>query len=145
MERFVNRIYRDLSRFNQALALVPIEDAKQEIRFAILTARPEQVYRVAHRLCDALTSDYGYSRKKGKDNFQPFYSEPDLSEEEQLLLNSIDALYRGEGATAREVAAQLGAEYNPKFQKLMHECFPKGLPHGGARKGSGQKKQVTIF
>ena len=57
MEKFVSRIYRDLKKYCPPLAWIPVEDAKQEIRFAILTARPEQIYRVAHRLVDALLRD----------------------------------------------------------------------------------------
>lgn len=143
MEKFVSRIYRDLKFYNEAVEWIPAEDVKQEIRFAIITARPEQIYRVASRLVYALLTDYGYSRKKGKDNFCPFYEQTETSEEEYALLDAVDQLYRGEGLTAREVATRLGCEYNNAFQKLMHQCFPKGLAHGGARKGSGKKKKLS--
>ena len=142
MEKFVSRIYRDLKFYNGAIECIPAEDVKQEIRFAIITARKEQIYRVASRLVYALLTDYGYSRKNGKDNFSTFYEQTETSEDEYALLDAVDQLYRGEGLTAREVAIRLGCEYNNAFQKLMHQCFPKGLAHGGARKGSGQKKKL---
>ena len=140
MEKFVSKIYKDLVVYNKAIALVPADDVKQEIRFAIITARPEQVYRVAGRLVYSLIADYGFSRKKGKDNFAPFYEQPEISDEEKDILDAVDDLYRRQNLTAREVAEILNCEYTQSFQKLMHLCFPKGLAHGGARKGSGQKK-----
>ena len=86
-EKFVNRIYFDIKRYDYRLNYIPKEDCLQEIRFALLTARPEQIYRIAHRLIDNLLSDYGYSRKKGKDNFKPFYSEPEFSDDEKEMFS----------------------------------------------------------
>lgn len=142
MEKFVSRIYKDLKFYNEAVTFIPPDDVKQEIRFAIITARPEQIYRVASRLVYALLADYGFSRKKGKDNFAPYYEQTEISDDEKDLLDAVDDLYRNQNLTAREVAEKLNCEYNQNFQKLMHLCFPKGLAHGGARKGSGKKSPI---
>lgn len=145
MEKFVSKIYKDLKFYNEAIGFIPVDDVKQEIRFAIITARPEHVYRVASRLVYSLLTDYGFSRKKGKDNFAPFYEQTEISDEEKDLLDAVDNLYRRQNLTAREVAETLNCEYTQSFQKLMHLCFPKGLAHGGARKGSGQKKSPILI
>lgn len=47
----------------------------QEIRFAILTAEEGELFRVASSLIRRLARDFGYSRRKGKDNFEAFYRE----------------------------------------------------------------------
>ena len=142
-EKFVNRIYFDIKRYDYRLNYIPKEDCLQEIRFALLTARPEQIYRIAHRLIDNLLSDYGYSRKKGKDNFKPFYSEPEFSDDEKEILNQIEQLYLNEDRTAKEIAAIFDIEFNNKLQKILCLCFPKQMGKGGKRKNAGNNKHLV--
>jgi hypothetical protein len=142
-EPFVNRIYRDMKAFDYRLNYIDKEDCKQEIRFALLTARKEQVYRVAHRLIDNLLKDYGYSRKKGKDNFHPFYNEPEFTEHEKETLNQIEQLYLNEDRTAKEIAAIFDIEFNNQLQKILCACFPKQMGKGGKRKNAGNNKHLV--
>lgn len=142
MEKFVAHIYNCLKSYNKAILFTPKEDVLQEIRYAVITAQPDDTYRAASRQVNSLLADYGFSRKKGKDNFSPFYYEAEISHEEKNLIDTIEHLYTNENLTAREVARLLKCNYTPNFQKLMHQCFPKGLGHGGARKGSGKKKSL---
>jgi len=142
-ERFVNRIYRDIKMYDYRLNYIDADDCKQEIRFALLTARTEQIYRVAHRLIDNLLSDYGYSRKKGKDNFEIFYSELEFSDDEKEILNQIEQLYLIEDRTAKEIAAIFDIEFNNKLQKILCTCFPKQMGKGGKRKNAGNNKHIV--
>lgn len=142
-EKFVNRIYRDIKGYDYRLTYVDADDCKQEIRFALITARPDQIYRVAHRLIDNLLRDYGYSRKKGKDNFEAFYSEPEFSDIEKEILNQIEQLYLNEDRTAKEIAAIFDIEFNNKLQKLLCACFPKQMGKGGKRKNAGNNKHLV--
>lgn len=142
-ERFVNRIYRDIKRYDFRLNYINTEDCKQEIRFALLTAKTAQIYRVAHRLLDNLLRDYGYSRKKGKDNFEPFYSEPEFSDDEKEILNQIEQLYLNEDRTAKEIAEIFDIEFNNKLQKILCACFPKQMGKGGKRKNAGNNKHLV--
>jgi hypothetical protein len=141
-ESFVYRIYKDLKRFDQRINYVEKADVLQEIRFALLTARKEQIYRVAHRLVDNLLSDYGYSRKKGKDNFQPFYSEPEFSDTEKEVLEQIEKLYLNENHTAKDIAIIFDIEFNNQLQKILCACFPKQMGKGGKRKNAGNNKHL---
>ena len=125
MEKFVNRIYNDLCRFNPLFRYIEKEDVNQEIRFALLTAKQEYIYRVASKLCYNLATDYGFSRKKGKDNFEPFYKQPEFTQEELELINNIEEYYLEQDHTARETAAKYGFEHNNKTAKLLASCFPK--------------------
>jgi len=125
MEKFTNIIYYHLCTFNPLFKLIEKEDMLQEIRFAIITAKQEEIYRVANRLCYNLATDYGFSRKKGKDNFKPFYSQTEFSENEQKLLSEIEEYYQIEDNTGRETAANFGFEYNNKTAKILASCFPK--------------------
>jgi radical SAM superfamily enzyme YgiQ (UPF0313 family) len=90
MERFVNHIYRALLRYNEAIEFVEKEDVKQEIRFAILTAKPGFVYRVASKLVYNLIRDYGFSRKMGKDQFDAFYQSLELTDEQKKIIQEIE-------------------------------------------------------
>lgn len=143
-ERFARRIYRDIKSFDPRLHYVDANDVLQEIRFAILTAHRQQVYRVAHRLIDNLLRDYGFSRRKGKDNFDPFYDQVVFTDDEQTILNTIEQLYVDQNLTAREVAQILDLKYNNQFQKILCACFPKHLGKGGKRKNAGNNKHLKV-
>jgi hypothetical protein len=144
-ERFANRIYRDIAVFDNRIRFVDKQDILQEIRFALLTAHRGQVYRVAHRLVDKLLSDYGYSRKKGKDKFNPFYSNHEFSDEEKEILFKIEQLYLNDNRTTKEIAAIFDIEYNNSLQKILCSCFPKQLGKGGKRKNAGNNKHLKLL
>lgn len=51
-------------------------------------------------------------------------------------------LYVKQNLTARKVAESQNIHYDNNFQKALLRTFgPKGMGHGGARPGSGQKKK----
>jgi hypothetical protein len=100
---------------------------------SVLRESSKNVYRL---LCD-----YGFSRKKGKDNFSMFYKKTSLSDEQKTQIDAIERIYIEENLTARDLCGVFGVDYNKRIQKLLHSVFPKGLRHGGFRKGSGQKKR----
>lgn len=51
-------------------------------------------------------------------------------------------LYVKQNLTARKVAESQNIHYDSNFQKALFRTFgPKGMGHGGARVGSGQKKK----
>lgn len=125
MEKFVNIIYKYLRIFDCRIEFIDKQDVKQEIRFAILTAKQDEVFKVAHRLVDNLIKDYGYSRKKGKDQFQKFYTETELSDLEQSIIEQIELFYQIQDHTAKETAKRFGFEHNNKIAKLLAKIFPK--------------------
>lgn len=143
MFSLANHIFYSLKRYEPVLQFIPKEDIMQEILFAILTAKPEHVFRVAHRLIYNLCSDYGFSRKKGKDNFEPFYNKPEFTNEEKELIESVEQMYIAQDMTAREVAQVLDIDYNNKFQKILCAAFPKQLGKGGKRKNAGNNKHFN--
>lgn len=55
------------------------------------------------------------------------------------VLKSVLIYY--EHHTARETCEAFGIPFTPEFVKILHRLSPKGMGLGGARKGSGQKKQ----
>lgn len=75
MQQFESYIYSKLAAYNPLVHCLEKEDVMQEIRFAILTAKQGEVFRVASTLIRRLARDCGYSRRKGKDNFEAFYRE----------------------------------------------------------------------
>jgi len=51
--------------------------------------------------------------------------------------------YLTEGLTGRKVAEKCNVEYSQLFQKaLFKHCGAKGLGHGGARPGAGNKPGI---
>ena len=125
MERFVNKIYKDLCFYNPLFNILDKEDMKQEIRFAIITAEQDFIYKVAARLCYNLATDYGFSRKKGKDNFTAFYQQPEFTETELQLLSDIEKYYQIEDHTGKETAEKFNFKYDNKTAKLLAACYPK--------------------
>ena len=125
MEKFVNKIYNDLKRYEPFLQYIDKKDVKQEIRFAIITAKKDFIYKVAHKLIYNLMCDFGYSKKKGKNNFQPFYNQPEFTEDEQKILNKIELYYQIEDNTGKKTAQKFGFEYNNKTAKILAACYPK--------------------
>lgn len=103
---------------------IPKEDALQEIRIAILISEKGEVFKKAHSLLDRLCGNYGFSRKKGKDNFQPFYTHIEHTEYEERVLNEIEELYIEKGYTAKEVCSFYGIKFNNKLAKIFCKCFP---------------------
>lgn len=72
----------------------------------------------------------------------PFYSTREGTEEEQQFINYIEELYFS--STCKETCQILQLPYSQKIQKLFHQAFPKQAGWGGKRKGSGQKKALTL-
>lgn len=122
-----------IAKYNPAVLFVPMEDALQEVQVA-LWQQPDCPFRAAQANLNALLSDYGYSRKKGKDQFSGFYADKSFSAQEEALLDQIENLYRHQGLTARQIAEALGIPFNQSFAKLLHQAYPKGLGWGGARR-----------
>jgi hypothetical protein len=140
-EKFVSIIYKHLLRFDSRISLIDVEDCKQEIRFALLTSKKEEVFKVASRLVQSLLSSYGYSRRKGKDNFSIFYTDSQFTEIEEKVLQEIEILYLEQNMTAREIAHCFNIEYNNSLQKILCACFPKQMGKGGKRKGAGKRRK----
>ena len=135
------KLYKYL-RYNPLLQYLPYEDVMQELSIVeFLYSDFKKARRAAVNAIYRLSVDLGFSRKKGKDNFQPFYAEKaELSGEEKALLDNIEYLYLDKDLTAREIATIYSCEYNNNFQKVLHNLFPKGKGRGGKRKNSGRKK-----
>lgn len=55
------------------------------------------------------------------------------------VLKSVLIYY--EHHTARETCEAFGIPFTAEYIKILHRLCPKGMGLGGARKGSGQKKQ----
>lgn len=119
------------------------EDVMQEIRFAMLTAEQGELFRVASSLIRKLASDCGYSRRKGKDNFEAFYREYEMPYDpaQEALLQEVEDLYIAGDMTAREIAQHYNIKFNNALAKRLCEVFPKHLGHGGKRKNAGRKKE----
>lgn len=115
----------------------------QEIRFAILTADKGELFRVASSLIRKLARDCGYSRRKGKDNFEAFYRENAMPYDptQELLLQEVEDLYIASDMTARELAEHYHIKFNNSLAKMLCEVFPKSLGRGGKRKNAGRKKE----
>ena len=109
--------------YDKRLLFIPEEDVKQEIRIAILTAPKEQVYRVARQLCERLASDYGYSRKKGKDQFAEFYKVESITAEQEALLTALESAYQSK--TVKQICAEYNVPFSNRVQKLFTKNFPK--------------------
>ena len=148
-EKFVKYIYSCICRYDKRIFCIDKDDVLQEIRYACLVSNKDDVFRTARNAVERLLCDYGYSRKKGKDNFEPYYEilgmqqEYFCDEEEKIkLLSLLEQLYIVENKTVREIAEIFGVEYNIKLQKIFGKVFPKGFGRGGARKNAGRKKKI---
>lgn len=140
LNRFANYIYKRMFAYEPVLEYIDRDDVLQEIRIAILVAKPGELFKIARKLIYNLTKDYGFSKKMGKDNFHRFYQETIFTEKEYAVLDTIEQLYQNENRTAREVAEIFDVEYTNSWQKLLCEAFPKQM-RGGTRKNAGRKKQ----
>lgn len=139
MEQLTNFIYKRIIAVNPLAALLPADDVKQEIRIAIWQEQAGKEIRGAAKNITRLAKELGYSRKKGKDNFQPFYEQSSMDEEQTSLLHYVEELYSEH--TCKEVCAILQVPYSKRLQKLFHNAFPKNAGWGGKRKNSGNKKK----
>ncbi len=137
------KLYKYL-RFNPLIHLLPYEDVMQELAIIeYLYLDFKEARRAANNAIYRLATKYGFSRKKGKDNFMPFYQKYELSDEEKSVINNIENLYINNGLTAREVATIYNIEFNNQFAKILNSLFSKDMGLGGARKNSGRKKQYN--
>ena len=100
------------------------------------------MFRVASTLIRRLARDCGYSRRKGKDNFEAFYRESAIPYDptQKALLQEIKDLYIASDMTARELAEHYNINFNNSLAKLLCEVFPKAMGRGGKRKNAGRKK-----
>lgn len=133
MEKHVNFIYNKITSFNPLVKHLCKDDVLQEIRIAIFTST--QSFKEAGININRLAKEYGFSRKKGKDNFHKFYQ---YYEPENDFIKYIESIYIDH--TCREVCTILQIDYNKRIQKLFHQVFPKNAGWGGRRKNSGAKK-----
>ena len=142
MLQFESYIYSKLAAYNPVVCFLEKEDVMQEIRFAILTAKQGEVFRVASTLIRRLARDCGYSRRKGKDNFEAFYRESAIPYDptQEALLQEVEDLYIAGDMTARELAEHYNINFNNSLAKLLCEVFPKAMGRGGKRKNAGCKK-----
>lgn len=143
MLQFESYIYSKLAAYNPVVCFLEKEDVMQEIRFAILTAKQGEVFRVASTLIRRLARDCGYSRRKGKDNFKAFYRESAIPYDptQEALLQEVEDLYIAGDMTARELAEHYNIKFNNALAKRLCEVFPKSMGRGGKRKNAGRKKQ----
>ena len=143
MLQFESYIYSKLAAYNPLVHCLEKEDVMQEIRFAILTADKGELFRVASSLIRKLARDCGYSRRKGKDNFEAFYRENAMPYDptQELLLQEVEDLYIASDMTARELAEHYHIKFNNSLAKMLCEVFPKSLGRGGKRKNAGRKKE----
>ncbi len=135
--RLVNpyKIRNDLIKYDNRILLIPIEDVLQEIRIAIITVEYANVYKESSKNVQRLLSEYGYSRKKGKDNFEPYYEDNEsLPEELYQVIDKIKYLYLDKGLSAKQIAIIFDIPYSNKLQKALFNLFPKGLGWGGNRR-----------
>ena len=141
MEKLVNKIYKFLCSYNPILKNLE-RDVKQEIRIAVLLNSPDikKIYREANRLVHKLCKQYGFSRKKGKDNFQPFYNQASLTGKQSEMIETIEKKYLIENMTAKELCEHFEIEYSNKIAKLLCKTFPKAMGKGGARKNAGMRR-----
>ncbi len=134
------KLYKYLT-YNPLIKYIPYEDIMQELSIVeylysdFTTAR-----RAAVNAVYRLAADYGFSRKKRKDNFAAFYNVAELTEEESKVIDDIEYLYLDKNFTAREIAQIYNIEFNNKFAKILNQLFPKNMGLGGRRKNSGRKK-----
>ncbi len=138
MEKKVFGIFKTLVKQNPTISLIPAEDVLQEIRISlyIKTDFFEALKLAGKQVCK-LVAEYGFSRKKGKDNFVEI---SELTEEQKDLLNKIEDLYINNNLTSKEVCNTLKVEWNTTTATLLAKVFPKNMGKGGARKGCGNKK-----
>lgn len=119
-------VLRCLKRYDETVAWLPEQDVLQEIRIALfLSKNDREAFRAASSAVRRLAADYGYSRRKGKDRFEPFYENVEFSEKERDAISDIEVAYLVEGNTARYIAERYGIEYTNRLQKILCACFPK--------------------
>lgn len=137
-----NIIYNSLARYDERIKLVPREDVIQEILYSICIAGNDNVWRIASRQVYKLLSDYGYSRKKGKDRFdaERLFDDYTLSVESQNMLRVVRFLYVDNNYTAKEVCRFFGAEVTPYISKMLSKVFKKG----GSRAGMKQEGRIPF-
>ena len=132
-------IYANLMRYDYRVGFAPREDVMQEIAYAICIVGNGNVFREASRQVYRLLSDYGYSRKKGKDNFDAEHllieQKPPI-ENEADRLDELRRLYLEEGKTAKEVCEYFNVPFTQRIVRLLSAIFPKG----GSRTGHNGKK-----
>ena len=136
---------RSYISYNPVVRLLPEEDVMQELMI-VAYLHHEHDFTTARRAAVnaiyRLAANYGYSRKKGKDNFSSFYEEKlSLTTEEYDIIDHVEKLYLVENLTAREIALIYNVEFNNKFAKILCKLFPKNMGLGGKRKNSGRKKK----
>lgn len=114
MKHFESYLYSKLSAYDPMVRILDKEDVMQEIRFAMLTAEQGELFRVASGLIRKLARNCGYSRRKGKDNFEAFYRELAIPYDpaQEALLQEIEDLYIAGDMSARELAEH----YHIKFK-----------------------------
>lgn len=145
MKHFESYLYSKLSAYDPMVRILDKEDVMQEIRFAILTAEEGELFRVASSLIRRLARDFGYSRRKGKDNFEAFYRENAIPYDpaQEALLQEVEDLYLTGDMTAREIAQHYNIKFNNALAKMLCEVFQKAMGRGGKRKNAGRKKTTT--
>jgi len=137
-----HKLYKYLT-YNILLRYIPYEDIMQELSIVeYLYSDFTIARRAAVNALYRLAADYGFSRKKGKDNFAAFYNTVELTEEENKVIDDIECLYIYKNFTAREIAQIYNIEFNNKFAKILNQLFPKNMGLGGKRKNSGRKKKT---
>lgn len=133
MKHFESYLYSKLSAYDPMVRILDKEDVMQEIRFAILTAEEGELFRVASSLIRRLARDFGYSRRKGKDNFEAFYRENAIPYDpaQEALLQEVEDLYLTGDMTAREIAQHYNIKFNNALAKMLCEVFQKAMGRGG--------------
>jgi formyltetrahydrofolate synthetase len=121
-----------ISRYNPILEYIDDQDLKQEIEYAKqiaetieLSGESANIFSIAAKCINRLAKELGFSRKKGKDNFDVFYNESEFTESEQKIISDIENYYQIEDHTAAETCEKFNIEHNNKVAKLLAAAFPK--------------------
>lgn len=117
-------------------------DLIQEVAAAMAVSDENSVWKNARANIESLLSQLGHSRKKGKDNFEPFYCKIEHADFETEALKLIEKHYQNGQWTAKDVARYFNIPFNNRLAKLLCEAYPKNMGKGGARRGAGRKKQT---
>jgi len=149
-------IYARMSAVNPFLRVLPKDDVMQEIQVALLEAPENEQFRYANRNIYRLSTDLGFSRRRGKDAFGGFYVKDSpyvelrdyidsltltgrVDEDPDTRLETIERIYL-EG-TAQDVCDYFQVSNTNAIRKALHSLFPKGMGLGGVRKGAGRKSK----
>ncbi|MDR2806283.1 MAG: hypothetical protein LBB85_11745 [Dysgonamonadaceae bacterium] len=119
-------IFNCLKKFNPLLRAYK-EDARQEIRYAILVASSEkEAILLSNRLCKKMLRQYGYTSERAKETHKErCLAAQYVEESDNDTLEEIGRLYAA-GCPADEICRRFGAQYDKKINSLLISAFSGG-------------------